>query len=222
MRRAGIALAREVERRAPRRGDHVVVERGTRRAHLHRLQPERPRPHHRVGVLGAAHPDRDRVDAVDVGRSWQAPNPTTTRWRPCPPWCRPRRPVGRHGSVAQSIAPLLEMVDADEERGLGDMPYPPNYPKMPGEPQTRVQPSTGYGSDRGKISGRLRPVCWSAGDVSRNTPPAKASRISARAIHVDSTDVGIRDLRSIRANRSALRQPACRGAEAWIDWDRPA
>jgi DNA primase len=42
--------------------------------------------------------------------------------------------------VAQSIAPLLEMAEADEERGLGDLPYPPNYPKMPGEPK-RVQPS---------------------------------------------------------------------------------
>jgi hypothetical protein len=42
--------------------------------------------------------------------------------------------------AAQSIAPLLEMAAADEERGLGDMPYPPNYPKMPGEPK-RVQPS---------------------------------------------------------------------------------
>jgi hypothetical protein len=42
--------------------------------------------------------------------------------------------------VAQSIAPLLAMVQADEERGLGDLPYPPNYPKMPGEPK-RVQPS---------------------------------------------------------------------------------
>jgi DNA primase len=42
--------------------------------------------------------------------------------------------------VKQSIEPLLEMVEADEERGLGDMPYPPNYPKMPGEPP-RVQPS---------------------------------------------------------------------------------
>jgi hypothetical protein len=42
--------------------------------------------------------------------------------------------------VAQSIGPLLELAEADEERGLGDMPYPPNYPKMPGEPK-RVQPS---------------------------------------------------------------------------------
>jgi hypothetical protein len=43
-------------------------------------------------------------------------------------------------STAQSLEPLLEMVKADEERGLGDLPYPPNYPKMPGEPP-RVQPS---------------------------------------------------------------------------------
>lgn len=42
--------------------------------------------------------------------------------------------------VAQSLQPLLDMVAADEERGLGDMPYPPSYPKMPGEPP-RVQPS---------------------------------------------------------------------------------
>jgi len=39
-----------------------------------------------------------------------------------------------------SIEPLLEMYARDEERGLGDMPYPPDYPKMPGEPP-RVQPS---------------------------------------------------------------------------------
>ena len=32
------------------------------------------------------------------------------------------------------------MVKADEDTGLGDMPYPPSYPKMPGEPP-RVQPS---------------------------------------------------------------------------------
>ncbi|MFE4720769.1 ATP-dependent DNA ligase, partial [Streptomyces sp. NPDC056728] len=36
---------------------------------------------------------------------------------------------------------LLELADQDErDRGLGDMPYPPEYPKMPGEPK-RVQPS---------------------------------------------------------------------------------
>ena len=38
------------------------------------------------------------------------------------------------------IEPLLEMVARDDSNGLGDMPYPPSYPKMPGEPP-RVQPS---------------------------------------------------------------------------------
>jgi DNA ligase D len=43
--------------------------------------------------------------------------------------------------VAVGIEPLLEWADRDaEDRGLGDAPYPPNYPKMPGEPP-RVQPS---------------------------------------------------------------------------------
>ncbi|MCR4511905.1 DNA polymerase domain-containing protein [Aeromicrobium sp. 50.2.37] len=39
-----------------------------------------------------------------------------------------------------SLEPLLDLWRADLERGLGDMPYPPEYPKMPGEPK-RVQPS---------------------------------------------------------------------------------
>ncbi len=39
--------------------------------------------------------------------------------------------------VAHSLQPLLEMYEQDE---AGDMPYPPDYPKMPGEPK-RVQPS---------------------------------------------------------------------------------
>ena len=43
--------------------------------------------------------------------------------------------------VAHSLEPLLEQADRDlAERGLGDLPYPPDHPKMPGEPP-RVQPS---------------------------------------------------------------------------------
>lgn len=45
------------------------------------------------------------------------------------------------GDEPFDIAPLLDMWQADiEERGLGEMPFPPDYPKMPGEPP-RVQPS---------------------------------------------------------------------------------
>ncbi len=39
--------------------------------------------------------------------------------------------------VAHSLQPLLDLY---ESGGEGDMPYPPDYPKMPGEPK-RVQPS---------------------------------------------------------------------------------
>jgi len=43
--------------------------------------------------------------------------------------------------VAHDLTPLLEWYERDErDTGLGDMPYPPDYPKMPGEP-LRVQPS---------------------------------------------------------------------------------
>ncbi len=38
------------------------------------------------------------------------------------------------------LTPLLDMVLIDEANGIGDAPWPPHYPKMPGEPP-RVQPS---------------------------------------------------------------------------------
>ncbi len=41
---------------------------------------------------------------------------------------------------AGRIDTLLEWVVRDDEDGLGDAPWPPHYPKMPGEPP-RVQPS---------------------------------------------------------------------------------
>jgi DNA ligase D len=40
-----------------------------------------------------------------------------------------------------SLDAVVELAERDErDRGLGDAPYPPNHPKMPGEPK-RVQPS---------------------------------------------------------------------------------
>ena len=50
----------------------------------------------------------------------------------------------RHARIdaeAYDLTPVLEWYARDErDHGLGDLPYPPEYPKMPGEPK-RVQPS---------------------------------------------------------------------------------
>ena len=49
-------------------------------------------------------------------------------------------PMATLDDVAHSLDVLLDLADRDEAGGLGDLPYPPNYPKMPGEPK-RVMPS---------------------------------------------------------------------------------
>ena len=55
--------------------------------------------------------------------------------------------VGERGDLhapiddsACSLEPLLELYADDVAQGVPDLPYPPDYPKMPGEPP-RVQPS---------------------------------------------------------------------------------
>jgi hypothetical protein len=47
--------------------------------------------------------------------------------------------AGMHAS-AGTIDRLLEWWERDLEAGLGELPFPPDFPKMPGEPP-RVQPS---------------------------------------------------------------------------------
>ncbi|GHS85471.1 ATP-dependent DNA ligase [Actinomycetota bacterium] len=50
-------------------------------------------------------------------------------------------PLSATQPAAGSLDSLLELAARDErDHGLGDLPYPPEYPKMPGEPK-RVQPS---------------------------------------------------------------------------------
>ena len=69
VRRAALAFAREVERRA---GGDVTTTwwRKDREpdVRLRRLQPERPRPHDRQRVLGPRRPRRDRLHADPLGR----------------------------------------------------------------------------------------------------------------------------------------------------------
>ena len=91
VRRAALALAREVERRMPGRATTTVVEGGARRR-LPRLQPERARPHRRLAVLGARGARREGVvpAALGRGRRRRARGPAP-RHRPRAP-ARGRRP----------------------------------------------------------------------------------------------------------------------------------
>ena len=140
VRRAGIALAREVERRAP---DRVTTswwkeERGTR-VFIDYNQNARDRT-----FASAYSVRRTPIATVSTPLSWHdlaTADPDDYTMATVPKLVATRDdPWADIETVAHSIEPLLTMVAADEDRGLGDLPYPPSYPKMPGEPP-RVQPS---------------------------------------------------------------------------------
>ena len=147
VRRAGIALAREIERRAP---DAVTTawwkeERGAR-VFVDFNQNARDR------TMASAYSVRPTPMAtVSMPLTWDEltdADPDDYTLTTLPDMLSDREdPWAGMDSVAQSITPLLGMVEADEERGLGDMPYPPNFPKMPGEPK-RVQPSKNRDNER--------------------------------------------------------------------------
>ncbi|MGW2848700.1 non-homologous end-joining DNA ligase [Streptomyces sp. NPDC001274] len=141
VRRATIAAGRELERRMP---DRVTTawwkeERGER-IFVDYNQTAR---------------DRTIASAYSVRPRPHAPVSTPLRWEEIddaePRDFDIRTMPGRYADVgdvhadmdehAFRLDALLELADRDgHERGLGDLPYPPEYPKMPGEPK-RVQPS---------------------------------------------------------------------------------
>jgi DNA ligase D-like protein (predicted polymerase) len=140
VRRAAIALSRETERRA---GGRVTTawwkeERG-QAMFIDYNQNARDRT-----IAGAYSVRRTARATVSTPLTWQElqdaePDDFTIATVPD----RLRRvgdPMQELDAVAHSLEPLLELAARDEAAGLGDLPYPPNYPKMPGEPK-RVQPS---------------------------------------------------------------------------------
>ncbi len=139
VRRAAVALAREVERRAPeiatskwwkeeRHGVFVDYNQNMRDRTVASAYSVRPTPDARVSTplrwdeVAGVEPAELRIDTV------------------------PAR-VAEHGDPAAdidahagSLNSLLEQARRDEEAGLGDAPWPPHFRKQEGEPK-RVQPS---------------------------------------------------------------------------------
>jgi DNA ligase D len=139
-RRATIALAREVERRRPdlvttawwkeERGERVFVD------------------------FNQMARDRTIACAYSLRANGRATASAPVTWAELPDVepndfdlrTMPKRfaeigdPHAGIDDAAVDITPLMEWFARDEAAGQGDMPYPPEYPKMPGEPK-RVQPS---------------------------------------------------------------------------------
>jgi DNA ligase D len=143
-RRATIALGREIERRMPdlvttkwwkeERGEKIFVDYNqmARDRTIASAYSIRPNPKATVSA-----PLRwDEVGDVSPEDFTVLTMPERFRqvgdlYEPVADLARPRF----------SLEPLLELAARDErEHGEGDLPYPPEYPKMPGEPK-RVQPS---------------------------------------------------------------------------------
>ncbi|GAA2722150.1 non-homologous end-joining DNA ligase [Cellulomonas aerilata] len=143
-RRATIALGRELERRLPdrvtmkwwkeERGQKIFVDYNqmARDRTIASAYSVRPNPRATVSAplrweeVGDVHPDDFDVTTMparfaEVGDLFA--------------------PLSGPDAAAYSIRSLLDLADQDErDHGIGDLPYPPEYPKMPGEPK-RVQPS---------------------------------------------------------------------------------
>ena len=140
VRSAAVAIARELERRRPdlitaswwkeERGTRVFVDFNQNAPHktIFGAWSVRARPGAQVSTPFAW----EELDAID---------PATLTIVTVPPRVAsagdPWEPMS---AAPQSLEPILELVARDQANGLVDAPWPPVYPKMPGEPP-RVAPS---------------------------------------------------------------------------------
>jgi bifunctional non-homologous end joining protein LigD len=160
VRRAALALAREVERRTPdlattkwwkeeRHGVFVDYNQNARDRTVASCYSVRPTPDARVSCalrwaeVPDAEPAELRLDTVPDRLSALGDPSADIDERP------------------GSLEALLDLARRDEEEGLGDAPWPPHFPKQKDEPK-RVQPSRDR--DRPKQRGR-------AGDPQPGDPP---------------------------------------------------
>jgi DNA ligase D len=140
VRHAAIAFGRELERRLPgevttkwwkeERGERIFVDynQNARDRTIASAYSVRPKP----GAPVSAPLTWDELPSV-------APDDFTVATVPAR-FAAIGDPHAAIDEVAHSLQPLLDLYERDAAEGEADMPYPPSYPKMPGEPK-RVQPS---------------------------------------------------------------------------------
>ena len=139
VRRAALAFAREVERRAPRLATSKWWKEERHGVFLDYNQNAKDR------TIASAYSVRPKPDArVSAPLTWDEiveSNPEDFTLATMPE--RFRKVGDRHAQIddlACSLEPLLELSARHEREGMGDAPWPPQYKKQAGEP-ARVQPS---------------------------------------------------------------------------------
>jgi bifunctional non-homologous end joining protein LigD len=136
VRRAALALAREVERRAPklatskwwkeeRHGVFVDYNQNAKDRTVASAYSVRPTADARVSAPLAW----DEVDTCDPGDFTLTTMPT-----------RFKQLGDRHAGIDANPGSLEALLELFDRQGLGDAPWPPQYKKQAGEPP-RVQPS---------------------------------------------------------------------------------
>jgi bifunctional non-homologous end joining protein LigD len=139
VRRAALALAREIERRAPSIATSAWWKEERHGVFVDYNQNAKDR------TVASAYSVRPKPDArVSAPVTWEElsecqPEDFTLVTMPG----RFREIGDRHAEIeshAGSLEALLELSARQEAEGLGDAPWPPHYQKQEGEP-TRVQPS---------------------------------------------------------------------------------
>jgi DNA ligase D-like protein (predicted polymerase) len=207
VRSAAVALAREIERRAPQD------------ATSRWWKEER----HGVFVdYNQNAKDRTVASAYSVRPTPDARVSTPLTWDEVPQ-CRPQEftidtvpqrleELGDPGqgidAAAGSLAPLLERAEVDEAAGLPDAPWPPHFVRQAGE-EPRVQPSRRRGAPAapGAPATRGEP----GAPATRSQPGAPATRGEPGA------PAGRRrsSMPLIEVARAATRDEAMRGLERW-------
>ncbi len=148
VRRAALALAREVERRMPGRATSRWWKEEREGVFIDYNQNARDR------TVASAYSVRAVPDAlVSCPLEWEEVpevEPGELRLDTVPTRLRERGdPSADIDDLLHSLDPLLELAARDEREGLGDAPWPPHFRKQKGEPP-RVQPSRARGAGKGQ------------------------------------------------------------------------
>jgi DNA ligase D len=139
VRRAALALAREVERRAPELATSKWWKEERHGVFVDYNQNARDR------TIASAYSVRPTADArVSTPLEWdEVPDVDPAELRLDTVADRLAKRGDPSATIDEeefSLEPLLELAARDEAEGLGDAPWPPHFPKQKGEPK-RVQPS---------------------------------------------------------------------------------